>query len=197
LVDETEYRSLVGSLRYLVNTRPDLAYSVGYMSRFMERRTEEHLTAAKCNIRYVAWIIHFSCRDEQWSLIGFYDSNLARDIDTSKGTTCVAYFLGKNMVSWRSKKQKLVALSTCEAEYIAAATAACQGMWLSRLLVDLRCTIVKGIKLRVDNNFAIALMKNHVFHFIRQLVEDGEVHQEYICSEEQLTDILTKALSKP
>jgi hypothetical protein len=81
-------------------------------------------------------------------------------------------------------------------------------MWLSRLLADLRCTAVKGVELRVDNQSAIALMKNHVFHdrskhiharyhFIRQSVKDGEVHPKYICSEEQLADILTKALPKP
>jgi hypothetical protein len=103
LVDETEYRSLVGSLRYLVNTRLDLAYSVGYISRFMERPTEEHLAAAKHIVRYVVGIIHFGCRytrDEQWSLIDFCDSDLAGDVDTSKSTTGVAYFLGKSMVSW-------------------------------------------------------------------------------------------------
>jgi hypothetical protein len=80
LVDEIEYKSLVESLRYLVNTRPDLAYSVGYISRFMERHTEEHLAVAKRIVRYVAGTIQFGCmyiRDEQWSLIGFCDSDLA------------------------------------------------------------------------------------------------------------------------
>jgi hypothetical protein len=106
LVDETEYRSLVGSLRYLVNTRPDLAYSVGYISKFMERPIEEHLAAAKRIVRYVAGTIHFGrwyTRDEQWSLIGFYDSDLAGDVDISKSTIGVAYFLGKSMVSWQSQ----------------------------------------------------------------------------------------------
>jgi hypothetical protein len=167
LVYEIEYRSLVGTLRYLVNTRPDLAYSVGYTSRFMERPIEEHLALAKCIVRYVAGTIHFSCRytrDEQWSLIGFCDSDLVGDVGTSKSITGVAYFLEKSMVSWQSLKQKVVALSTCEEEYIAAVAAAYQGMWLSRLLADLRCTTIEGVELRVDNQSAISLMKNLVFH---------------------------------
>jgi hypothetical protein len=210
LVYGTEYRSLVRSLRYLVNTRPDLAFLVGYISRFMERPTEEHLAAVKRVIRYVAGTIHFGCkytREEQWSLIGFCDSDFAGDIDSSKSTTGVAYFLGRNMVTWQSQKQSVVALFRCEAEYMAAAAAACQGMWLARLLGDLRCTTVEGVELRVDKQSAIALMKNPVFHgrskhiraryhFIRQSVEDGEIHPGYVCSKEQFTDILTKALPK-
>jgi hypothetical protein len=109
LVDGTTYRSLVGNLRYLVNTRPDLAFSVGYVSRFMEQPTEEHLTAVKRIIRYVAGTLNLGCqygRDDQWNLIGYCDSDLAGDIDSSKSTTEVAYFLCKNMTSWQSKNRK-------------------------------------------------------------------------------------------
>jgi hypothetical protein len=210
LVDGTAYRSLVGSLMYLVNTRPDLAYSVGYVSRFMERPTAEHLAAVKRIIRYVAGTLNLGCRyskNSKWKLVGYCDSDMAGDIDTSKSTTGVAYFLGKSLISWHSQKQKVVALSTCEAEYIAASVAACQGIWLSRLLGDLRSTAVEGVELKVDNQSALALMKNLVFHgrskhirtkfhFIRQSVEDGDVCPGYVCSEDQLADILTKALPK-
>jgi hypothetical protein len=72
---------------------------------------------------------------------------MAGDIDTSKSTTGVAYFLGKSLISWHSQKQKVVALSTCEAEYIAASVAACQGIWLSRLLGDMRSTTVEGVSI--------------------------------------------------
>lgn len=146
-------------------------------------------------------------RDEQWSLVGYCDSDLDGDIDTSKSTRGVAYFLGKSMISWQSQKQKVVALSTCEAEYMAASVAACQGVWLARLLGDFRSTTVECVELNVDNQSALALMKNLVFHdrskhirmryhFIRQSVEEGDIHPGYICSEEQLADILTKALPK-
>jgi hypothetical protein len=103
----------------------------------------------------------------------------------------VAFFLGGNLVSWQSQKQKVVALSTCEAEYMAAAAAACQGVWLARLLADLRSEAVEGVELKVDNQSALVLMKNPVFHdrskhirmryhFICQSVEDDDVHPNHV-----------------
>jgi hypothetical protein len=138
-VDATRYRSIVGSLRYLVNTGPELAYSVGYVSRFMDRPTEEHLLAVKRIVRYVLGTTQLGCqyrRDSEWKLVGYCDSDMADDLDTSKSTTGVAYFLGSGMISWQSQKKKVVALSTCEAEYMAATVAAWQGIWLARLLGD-------------------------------------------------------------
>jgi hypothetical protein len=210
LVDGTTYRSLVGSLRYLINTSPDLEFLVGYVSRFMKRPTEEHLAIIKRIIQYVAGTLHLGCqygRDDQWNLIGYCDSDLARGIDSSKSTTWVAYFLCKNMISWQSKKQKVVALSTCETEYIAASIAACQGIWLAWLLGDLRSTTVECVELNGFNQSALALMKNPVFHdrskhihtryhFICQSVDEGDIQPGYICSDKQLANILAKALPK-
>jgi hypothetical protein len=102
VADGTKYRSFVGSMRYLVNTRPDIAYSVGLVSRFMEKPIEKHFAAVKCIIRYVAGTINLGCqcrRNEKCKLVVFCDSDLAGDIDTSKSTTRVAYFLGRNLVS--------------------------------------------------------------------------------------------------
>jgi hypothetical protein len=209
--DATEYRSIVGTLRYLVHTRPDLAYSVGYVSRFMEAPTTEHLAAVKHILRYIAGTKSYGCRYSratgQETLIGFSDSDMAGDVDTRKSTTGVLYFLGRNLISWQSQKQKVVALSSCEAEYIAATTAACQGVWLSRLLGELQNKAAEKITLKVDNKSAISLCKNPVFHdrskhidtryhFIRECVEDGRVEVEFIGTEGQLTDILTKALGR-
>jgi hypothetical protein len=128
-VDETMYMSLVGSMTYLVNTRSDLAFLVGYVSRFLEKPTEEHLAAAKRIIRYVARIVHLGYQygwNENWKLVGYSDSDIAGDIDSCKSTTCVAYLLGENLINCQSQKQKLVALLTCEAKYMAG-SAACQG----------------------------------------------------------------------
>jgi hypothetical protein len=89
-------------MRYLVNTRPDIAYSVGLVSRFMEKPIEKHFAAVKRIIRYVVGTINLGCqcrRDEKCKLVVFCDSDLAGDIDTSKSTTRVAYFLGRNLVS--------------------------------------------------------------------------------------------------
>jgi hypothetical protein len=116
-VDATEYKSLVGSLRYLVHTRPDLAFAVGYVSRFMEDPHEEHLPSVKHATEYTRM------KENQTVLLGFSDSDLA-DVDSRKSNSRIMFFLGDSPISWQSTKQKVVAFSSCEAEYIAAATAA-------------------------------------------------------------------------
>jgi hypothetical protein len=204
------YRSVVGSLRYLVNSRPDLTYSVGYISRFMENPTTEHLAAMKRVLRYVAGTLHFGCcykRKKNPQLVGYSDSDMAGDIDTRKSTSGILFFLGDNTITWQSQKQKIVALSSCEAEYIAATTAACQGVWLARLLAELKSEQADAVTLRIDNESAIALSKNPVFHdrskhidvryhYIRECVEEDRVKLQSIGTEEQLADILTKALGR-
>ena len=103
-VDSTHYRRLVGSLRYLVHTRPDLAFTDGYVSRFMERPTVEHLQAVKRVLRYVAgtldYGLHYKRAPGTGRFIGYCDSDLAGDIDTSKSTSGTMFFLGDCLVSW-------------------------------------------------------------------------------------------------
>ncbi|KAM0925571.1 hypothetical protein ACQ4PT_004106 [Festuca glaucescens] len=167
-VDTTTYRSIVGSLRYLVHTRPDLAYSVGIVSRFMENPTTEHMSAIKQILRYVKGTINLGCtyknRKERLVLHGYSDSDMAGDVDDRKSTSGMVFYLGPNPISWNSQKQKVVALSSCEAEYIAASTAACQGVWLRRLLADLAKKEVQKVSLKIDNQAAISLCKNPVHH---------------------------------
>ena len=97
-------------------------------------------------------------------LTSYSDSDMAGDVDTRKSTSGVLFFLGRSPMSWQSVKQKVVAQSSCEAEYIAAATAAFQGVWLARLLGELDRKEAEAVGLRVDNKAAIALSKNPVFH---------------------------------
>ena len=117
------------------------------------------------------------------------------------------YFLGGSPVSWQSQKQRVVALSSCEAEYVAATTAACQGIWLARLIGEMLNTDVRPPRLLVDNKSAISLSKNPVFHdrskhieiryhFIRECVEEGRIDINYVCTNDQLADVLTKALGR-
>ncbi|WVZ54857.1 hypothetical protein U9M48_005601 [Paspalum notatum var. saurae] len=210
-VDATEYRRIVGALRYLVNSRPDLAYAVGYVSRFMEKPTDEHLLAVKRNLRYIAGTIHYGCfyrrEEEEPALVGYSDSDHGADLDGRKSTTGVLFFLGSNIITWQSQKQKVVALSSCEAEYIAAATASCQGVWLARLLAELKGGEAGTFKLNIDNQSAIELSKNPVFHdrskhidvkfhYIRECIEEDRVKVEPIDTKLQLADILTKALGR-
>jgi hypothetical protein len=207
-VDAIEYRSLVGSLRYLINTRPELTFSVGYVSRYMEDPHEDHLAAVKHILRFVAGTsdvgMFYPRSGDRAELQGYSDSDLAGDLDSRKSTTGVLFFHGSSLVSWQSTKQS-VALSSCEAEYIAAATTACQGVWLARLLSELRDVEVQVPVLRVDNKSTIFIVKNLVhhdrskhidvrFHMIWEYEQTCQIAVEFIITEEQLGDILTKPL---
>jgi hypothetical protein len=208
-VNATEYRRIIGGLKYLIHTRPDLACSVGFLIRFMERPHEEHLAAVKRVLRYIAGTrghgLYYTRGDgAPAKLMGYSDADLAGDVDQRKSTSGIAFFLNNSPITWQSSKQKVVALSSCEAEYIAAANAACQGVWLARLLGDF---VDSAPELKVDNMSAIALTKNPVFHdrskhidvryhFIRECVEKNRVSVEHISTEAQLVDILTKALGR-
>jgi hypothetical protein len=210
-VDATEYRGLVGCMRYLVHTRPNIAYSVGYVSRFMERPTVEHLNAVKRILRYIAGTLDYGCSykrsRQELKLLGYSDADMGGDIVTRKSTTGVLFFLGSSPVTWQSQKQKVVALSSCESEYIAGTTAACQGIWLAQLLAELKGEQRAPFILKMDSQSAIALSKNPVFHdrskhidvryhFIRECVGDGRMDIEHVRTEEQLADILTKPLAR-
>jgi hypothetical protein len=208
-VDATLYNRIVGSLRYLIHTRPDLTYAVGYVSRFLERPTEEHLQAVKKILRYIAGTLQYGLRYGRRTgttrLVGYCDSDLAGDIDTRKSTTGALFFLGKSLVSWQSLKQRVVALSSCEAEYIAATTAATQAIWMARLLGELLGRKLEVVELKVDSKSALTMARNPVFHerskhidlryhFIRNCLAKGTVSATYINTVDQLTDILTTAL---
>jgi len=129
-------------------------------------------------------------------------------LDGRKSTTGVLFFLGDSPVSWQSAKQKVVAQSSCEAEYIAAAAAAAnQGVWLARLLAEMLDSVVSRPLLRVDNKSAISLIKNPVhhdrskhidvkFHVIRDYAQNGQIEVKFIGTSEQLGDILTKPLGR-
>jgi hypothetical protein len=208
----TMYRSIIGRLRYLVNTRPDIAYAVGLASRFMEAPTSEHWAAVKRIVRYISGTLDYGCKyvsgkNAGLKLLGYTDSDHGGDFVHRRSTTGMMFFLGPNLVTWNSQKQKSVALSSCEAEYMAAAAGACQGVWLSRLVAVLTGGEVQKFKMLIDNKSAIELSKNPVYHerskhidtryhFIRECVGKGDVDVEHVSTEHQLADILTKALPR-
>jgi hypothetical protein len=210
-VDATQYRRLVGSLRYLAHTRPGLAFSVSYISRFMQRPTTEHQQAVKRIIHYVAGTLDHGlyyprCPGEA-HIVRYSNSDHAGDIDTSKSTSGILFFFGKCLVSWQSVKQQVVALSSCEAEYIAVFTSSTQVFWLVRLLSDLLDRDTGAVELRLDSKSALALAKNPIFHerckhirvrhhFIRGCLEEGSIEAGYINTKDQLVDLLTKPLGR-
>ncbi|XP_043814061.1 secreted RxLR effector protein 161-like [Manihot esculenta] len=138
--DVTYFQRMVGGLNYLSHTRPDIAFSVSVLSRFMHSPTKHHLGAAKRVLRYVAGTVNFGIwytTVSNFKLFGYTDSDWACSLDDRKSTSGYTFSLGSGAISWSSKKHDTIALSSSETEYIAATSAACQAVWLRRVLVDL------------------------------------------------------------
>ncbi|KAG6534156.1 hypothetical protein ZIOFF_008041 [Zingiber officinale] len=199
-VDATEYRRIIGCLRYLLHTWPDLSYSVGMARRYMDRPTIMHHKVVKQILRYLKGTIYFRLAyikgPQEIGVFGYSDSDLADDLDGRKSTSGMTFYFNESLVSWNSQKQKTVALSSCEAEFMAATTAACHALWLRSLASELTGVEPKPITLFVDNKSAIALIKNPIFHgrskhidirfhFIRECVEKGRIVVEFVNTGEQ------------
>ena len=209
-VDANLYQSLVGSLRYLTCTRLDIAYSVGVVSRFMENPKQTHWKAIKRILRYIQGTKSqglFYSSTAEYKLLRYSDSDWCGDVDDRKSTTGYMFFMGDTAFTWYSKKQPIVSLSTCEAEYVAASCCVCHAIWLRRLLSELNCPQQKSTEVRIDNKSAIELAKNPVhherskhidvrFHFIREHVKEKNVHLCHVASRDQIADVLTKPLSR-
>jgi hypothetical protein len=162
-------------------------------------------------LRYIAGTLQYGLRYGRRTgttrLVGYCNSDLAGDIDTRKSTTGALFFLDKRLVSWQSLKQRVVALSSCEAEYIAATTAVTQAIWMAQLLGELLGREPEVVELKVDSKSALTLARNLVFHerskhidlryhFIQKYLAEETVSTTYINTVDQLTDILTKALGR-
>lgn len=139
-------------------------------------------------------------------LMGFSDSDITGQVDDRRSTGGMAFYLNESLITWVSQKQRCVALSSCEAEFMAATAATCQGIWLRNLLSQVTDTSPGPITLYIDNKSAIDLAKNPVFHgrskhidiryhFIRECVERGEIVIQHISTNEQRADVLTKAMA--
>ncbi len=140
-VDASFYRSLVGSLIYLTNTRPDIVHAVSIISMFMSEPSKAHLAAAKRILRYIKGTKSHGIMYESeidYKLTGYTDSDWAGSIDDRRSTSGYVFQLGSKSISWSSKKQATVALSSSEAEYISATSSACEAVWLRRILKDLQ-----------------------------------------------------------
>ena len=160
---------MVSSLRYFCNTIPDICYAVGMVSRYMSKQKWSHYQAAVRILRYVKGTLKYgvlfpSGRKIKLELLSYSDSDWCGDrVDKRSTSRYLFKFLG-GPISWSSKKQPVVALSTCEAGYIARIVVACQAVWLMNLLEDLKIEIEKPLKLLIDNKSAINLSKNSVLH---------------------------------
>eukprot|EP00253_Pinus_taeda_P029617 PITA_29617 len=183
--DPSLYKSIVGSLMYLTATRPDIMFVVSLISRFIERPKEAHWQAAKRILSYVKGTKRFGIlytTFEYSDLIGYTDSDWAGSVDDRKSTSGYVFHMGSRAISWASEKQPIVALSTAEA--------ACQSVWMRRMLRSLGQEQAKAAVIFCDNSSAIALSNNSVFHkrtkhidtrfhYIRELVSNGEIVLEH------------------
>jgi hypothetical protein len=176
----------------------------------MDRPTEIHVAAVKRIMRYLKGtlgygILYKTKFNDELCLKGWCDSDYAGDLDDRKSTTGYVYMLGSGAISWSSKKQPIVTLSTTEAEFVSAASCACQGVWLRNILDYLKLKQQESTVIYCDNSSSIKLSKNPVmhgrckhidvrFHFLRDLTKDGVVELVHCRTEDQLADILTKPL---
>jgi len=166
-----QYQSAIGSLMYaMTQTRPDIAYAVSTLSQFAHNPNEIHWKALKRVFRYICGTLDVSIEYglkstcERLKLLGYSDSDWAGDVDLRKSTSGYVFQLANGPVSWSSKRQKTVALSFCEAEYMALMKATKEAVWMQGLLKELGLKGFDSVVIRMDNQGAIALAKNPEFH---------------------------------
>mgnify|MGYP002869993966 CR=1 FL=1 len=165
-MEKVPYASAVGSLMYaMVSTRPDIAHAVGVVSRFLSNPGREHWNAVKWIMRYLRGTSNFrlSFGSGKPMLIGYTDADMAADVDSRKSTSGYLITLSCGAVSWQSRLQKCIALSTIEAEFIATTEACKELLWMKKFLMELGFKQQRYV-LFCDNQSTIHLTKNSTFH---------------------------------
>ncbi|WKA08959.1 hypothetical protein VitviT2T_026639 [Vitis vinifera] len=202
------YRRLVGSLVYLTVTRPDISYAVHQVSQYLSAPRSTHYAAVLRILRYLkGTLFHGLFYSAQSPLVlrAFSDADWAGDPTDRRSTTGYCFLLGSSLISWRSKKQTFVARSSTEAEYRALADTTSELLWLRWLLKDLGVSTSSATPLYCDNQSAIHIAHNDVFHertkhieidchFIRYHLLHGALKLFSVSSKDQLADIFTKSL---
>ena len=216
VMKDVPYRNAVGGLMYLMcGTRPDIAVEVGRLSQHLEKPTKLCWSAAKRVLRYMKGHNHgityhgnANTRPSTVETVGFVDSDYGSDLDTRRSTTGYVFMLAGGAISWESRRQRTVALSTTEAEYMALTAAIKEAIWCRRFLGDLGFPQKNATRLMEDNQGCIALARNPVmhqrskhidikYHFNRESVEAGVVDPKYVPTKENLADVFTKSLNRP
>ena len=209
---KAEYQSYVGTLMYaMLGTRPDIAFSVACVSRYASNPTPAHMKAVKRIFSYLHGTLdlRLTFRGDLADLSGYSDSDWGGDPSTFRSTAGFVFNIGSGAISWSSKRQPTVALSTCEAEYRAQTQASKEAIWLRQLLqnlIPLEQTPYATI-IYCDNQGAIALAKDPKYHprtkyigveqhWIREKIQNEEVELQYIETKKQVADGLTKPLPK-
>eukprot|EP00253_Pinus_taeda_P002577 PITA_02577 len=209
-VHQPTYRSMVGSLLYVTGTRPDIMHAVGIVGIFQANPKEAHLQAIKRIFKYLQGTQNYGLWypiNADLTLHAYTDADWAGSVDDRKSTSGGAFIMGSRLVSWFSKKQSSISLSTAEVEHVAAASCCTQLLWMIQTLQDFQITCTQFISILCDNTSAISISKNPVmhsktkhipikYHFLREQVLEQKVKLEYVPSKEQVADILTKPLPR-
>jgi hypothetical protein len=209
-VDIWEYQSSLGALMYaMLGTHPELAHCVAILSQHSKTPGREHLTALKRVFQYLcqtsATKLMYKGTPTALTLVGYTDADWANDINDHRSISGHVFILGGAAISWSARKQQIIAQSTTEAEYVAGALATNEAIWLRRLLAELGQPQHEPTILRIDNESAIKLTKNPVFHqatkhiemcyhHMRYCYESGTIIPVHVPTGEEVADILTKAL---
>jgi hypothetical protein len=212
---ETEikwFQAAIGCLLYLaMATRPDIAYSVILLARFASNPSKEHKNAVNNVFNYLSKTINLGIiysKDGNINYISSYcDADYAGDLTSAKSTSSYIFYIAKGPITWKSKLQSIIAQSTTEAEYIAINIAAKEAVYIKALLEELGLYKQNKLPLYIDNNGALLLANNPVFHertkhiavkyyYIRDLINKGILDLIYILTKEQKADGFTKALNK-
>ncbi|CAA7062183.1 unnamed protein product [Microthlaspi erraticum] len=210
LDDPKKYRRLLGRLIYLLNIRPELCYSVHLLSQFMQAPKLAHWEAAIRVVRYLKGSPGqgiFLHSDPDLTLTVYCDADYDSCPLTRRSLSAFVVMLGGSPVAWKTKKQDTVSHSSAEAEYRAMAVALREIKWFRRVLSDLGVDQSQPTRLFCDNKAAIHIASNPVFHertkhiekdchAVRDAVQEGVIVTDHVRSEEQLADILTKALGR-
>ena len=208
-VDQKEYMNMIDSLLYLTATRPNIQFGVGLCARYQASPRTSHKQVVKCIFRYLKFTPEFGLwysADSSLVLVGFSDADFGGCRLDRKSTSGTCHFLGTSLVSWSSRKQASVALSSTEAEYVVAASYCSQILWMKQTLQDYGLSFGR-VPIFVDNMSAISIAKNPIlhsrtkhidirFHFLRDNHERGHIDLIHVPSERQTADILTKPLEQ-
>lgn len=205
-----QYREAVGSLMHLaVVSRPDIMYAVSLVSRYLNCYDQTHWNVVKKIMRYLKGTKDYGLcyLSSNSSLEAYCDADYAKDTCTRRSVTGYVFMKNGSAVTWATQRQHSVALSTTEAEFMAACSATKEAIWLKRLLMDIGEFNQNSICLNIDNQSAICLIKNVDYHkrckhidirynFIKEKYLEKQIDLKYVCTKEQYADIFTKALSK-
>lgn len=208
VVDREKFQRLVGKLIYLSHTRPDIAFVVSLLSQFMHSPGQVHFEAAYRVLKYLKGSpgqgLMFRKRNNLQIEV-YTDADWAGNTSDRRSISGYCTFIGGNLVTWRSKKQSVVARSSAEAELRSLAHGICEAIWIKRVLEELQVPLTVPMKIYCDNKAAISIAHNPVLHdrtkhievdkhFIKEKIEEGLICIPYVPTSQQTADILTKGL---